>query len=53
VVVGHIHREASSEAYADTGSFAFPRCAPGRPFLEIEGSADLPRAVRRCWPNTA
>ncbi len=53
VVFGHTHREASSDAYANTGSFAFPRGAPGRPFLEIEGSADLPRAVRRYWPTPA
>lgn len=47
VVFGHTHREAESDAYANTGSFAFPRGAPGRPFLEIEGSFEAPRAVRR------
>jgi UDP-2,3-diacylglucosamine pyrophosphatase LpxH len=47
VVFGHTHREAQSEGYANTGSFAFPRDAPGRPFLEIEGTAAEPRAVRR------
>jgi predicted phosphodiesterase len=49
VVFGHTHREALEEGYANTGSFAFPRGAPGRPYLEIEGSASQPRAVRRYW----
>jgi predicted phosphodiesterase len=49
VVLGHAHREAHGEIYANTGSFSFPREAPGRPFLEIEGSAAAPRAVRRYW----
>ena len=47
VVFGHTHREAIDGAYANTGSFAFPRRAPGRPFLEIEGSLDSPRVARR------
>jgi predicted phosphodiesterase len=47
VVFGHTHREAETERYANTGSFAFPRGAPGRPFLEIEGTRERPRAVRR------
>lgn len=47
VVFGHTHREALHEGYANTGSFAFPREAPGRPYLEIEGSAEAPRIVRR------
>jgi hypothetical protein len=47
VVFGHTHREAEAEGYANTGSFAFPRGAPGRPFLEIEGPPEAPRAVRR------
>ncbi len=50
VVFGHTHREALADGYANTGSFAFPAGAPGRPFLEIEGSLDRPRAVRRYWP---
>jgi UDP-2,3-diacylglucosamine pyrophosphatase LpxH len=50
VVLGHTHREALEDGYANTGSFAFHRDAPGRPFLEIEGTADHPRAVRRYWP---
>jgi hypothetical protein len=49
-VFGHTHREADSGRYANTGSFAFPRGAPGRPFLEIEGTGEAPRAVRRYWP---
>jgi UDP-2,3-diacylglucosamine pyrophosphatase LpxH len=53
VVFGHTHREAEGESYANTGSFAFPRGAPGRPFLEIEGTEGAPRAVRRYWPATA
>ncbi len=49
VVFGHTHREARSDRYVNTGSFAFPRGAPGRPFLEIEGTGELPRAERRYW----
>jgi UDP-2,3-diacylglucosamine pyrophosphatase LpxH len=47
VVFGHTHREAHGDGYANTGSFAFPRGAPGRPFLEIEGNPSAPRAARR------
>lgn len=47
VVFGHTHREALEGAYANTGSFAFPREAPGRPYLELEGPPEAPRAVRR------
>jgi len=47
VVFGHTHREAHGDGYANTGSFSFPRGAPGRPFLEIEGDPGAPRAVRR------
>lgn len=50
VVFGHTHREALEDGYANTGSFAFHRDAPGRPFLEIEGTEEHPRAVRRYWP---
>ncbi|MBK6692275.1 MAG: metallophosphoesterase [Myxococcales bacterium] len=53
VVFGHTHREATFERYANTGSFAFPRGAPGRPFLEIEGALDRPRALRRYWTSDA
>jgi hypothetical protein len=49
VVFGHTHREALSEGYANTGSFAFPGKAPGRPYLTIEGPAEQPRAVRHYW----
>jgi hypothetical protein len=51
VIFGHTHKEALTEiegaSYANTGSFSFPRGAPGRPYLEIDGSWDAPRAVRR------
>jgi UDP-2,3-diacylglucosamine pyrophosphatase LpxH len=47
VVFGHTHREGEGAGYANTGSFAFPGRAPGRPYLEIEGPPERPRAVRR------
>ncbi len=47
VVFGHTHAEALEGSYANTGSFSFPRGAPGRSFLEIEGTLDAPSAVRR------
>jgi hypothetical protein len=47
VVFGHAHREALHGSYANTGSFAFPQGAPGRPYLEIEGDRERPVAVRR------
>jgi UDP-2,3-diacylglucosamine pyrophosphatase LpxH len=53
VIFGHTHREAESEPYANTGSFAFPRGAPGRPYLLVEAGAGRPRAVRRHFPATA
>jgi UDP-2,3-diacylglucosamine pyrophosphatase LpxH len=53
VVFGHTHREALEDGYANTGSFAFHRDAPGRPFLEIEGDEEHPRAVRRYWPASS
>ena len=46
VVFGHTHREAMAGVYANTGSFSFPRGAPGRPFLQIGGTRDAPRAER-------
>jgi len=52
VVFGHTHREALEENYANTASFAFPRGAPGRPFLEIDTLAEKPIAHRRYWPMT-
>jgi hypothetical protein len=45
VVFGHTHREACGDGYANTGSFAWPREAPGRPYLEIVREP-RPRAVR-------
>jgi UDP-2,3-diacylglucosamine pyrophosphatase LpxH len=52
VVFGHTHREALEEGYANTGSFAFPGRSPGRPYLEIEGTDEHPRAVRKHWTAT-
>ena len=53
VVFGHTHREALGDGYANTGSFSFPRNAPGRPYVEIEGSPEAPRAVTRFWKAVA
>ncbi|MBW2457304.1 MAG: hypothetical protein JRI68_22540 [Deltaproteobacteria bacterium] len=47
VIFGHTHREALTDHYANTGSFAFPRGAPGRPYLELELGEGPPRALRR------
>ncbi len=47
VVFGHTHREALEDRYANTGSFAFPRDAPGRPYLELDLATQHPRALRR------
>lgn len=44
VIFGHTHREALEQSYANTGSFGFPRDAPGRPYLVIPASG---RPVRR------
>jgi UDP-2,3-diacylglucosamine pyrophosphatase LpxH len=49
VIFGHTHREALGETYANTASFAFPRGAPGRPFLEIDTHSENPKAHRRYW----
>ena len=49
VVFGHAHEIKDRDGYSNTASFAFPRHAPGRPFLEIEGD----RAVRRFWRLTS
>ncbi len=49
VVMGHAHVATQRDGYANTGSFAFPRGAPGRPYLEIEGPPERPRAARRFW----
>jgi UDP-2,3-diacylglucosamine pyrophosphatase LpxH len=50
VVFGHTHREALEGTYANTGSFAFPGRAPGRPYLELELDRAVPRAIRRYGP---
>ncbi len=47
VVFGHAHVAGEHEGYANTGSFAFPRAEPGRPYVEIVGSGAAPRAERR------
>ncbi|HEY4116991.1 MAG TPA: metallophosphoesterase [Byssovorax sp.] len=48
VIFGHTHREADSEAYANTGSFAFPAKGRGRPYLVVDCAAGgRPRAERR------
>jgi UDP-2,3-diacylglucosamine pyrophosphatase LpxH len=46
VVFGHTHREALTDRYANTGSFAWPGDAPGRPYLRIEHGPHGPRAIR-------
>jgi UDP-2,3-diacylglucosamine pyrophosphatase LpxH len=53
VIFGHTHREGEGERYANTGSFAFPRGAPGRPYVEIGGTPEAPRAIRRHFPATS
>lgn len=50
VIFGHTHCEALDGVYANTASFAF---SAGRPYLEVEGGADSPRAVRRYFANDA
>jgi hypothetical protein len=52
VVLAHTHQAEAGTGYANTGSFAEPRTAggPGRPYLEIEGTDEQPRAVARIWP---
>ncbi len=55
VVFGHLHREAVGGGYANTGSFSFPRGAPGRPYLEVvqsDGAEGAPTAVRKYWGAT-
>ncbi|HSQ65584.1 MAG TPA: metallophosphoesterase [Polyangiaceae bacterium] len=51
VVLGHAHAVADRDGYSNTASFAFPRGSEGRPFVQIEGSAEAPRAARRFWPQ--
>lgn len=50
VVFGHTHREALEDGYANTGSFAFPHRAPGRPYLVLERDNAVPE--RRYWPSS-
>ncbi len=47
VVFGHTHEEALSESYANTGTFAFARNTPGRPFLELSRNCGKHVAERR------
>ncbi|MEO8874437.1 MAG: hypothetical protein ABI461_02525, partial [Polyangiaceae bacterium] len=47
VVFGHSHERAVSGNYANPGSFAFAKGAPGRPYLEIEDRGGRPIAVQR------
>ncbi|MCC6522448.1 MAG: hypothetical protein IT373_07290 [Polyangiaceae bacterium] len=47
VVFGHSHVASVAARYANPGSFAFPRGAPGRPYLELEGPPEAPHAVLR------
>ncbi len=53
--MGHAHREAERAGYANTGSFAFPMGAPGRPYLLIEPGAvrATPRHFVRGHARTA
>jgi hypothetical protein len=47
VVFGHTHEEAEADRYANTGTFAFARNRPGRPFLEIVTRGGRRRPERR------
>lgn len=52
VVLGHAHREALEDGYANTGSFAFPGRAAARPYLRVEPGS-TPRAERLYLPREA
>ncbi len=52
VVMGHAHRDHLEDGYANTGSFAFPRGTPGRPFIEIATKHGKPCAEARHWMQT-
>ena len=52
VVMGHAHRDHVEDGYANTGSFAFPRGLPGRPFIEISTKHGKPAAESRLWSQT-
>ena len=47
VLFGHAHVATSSERYKNTGSFAFPKKEPGRPYVVVERGGFGPRAERR------
>jgi predicted phosphodiesterase len=49
VVFGHTHQQTISGAYANPGSFAFVRGAPGRPYLEIENRNGASVATQRTF----
>jgi hypothetical protein len=51
VVFGHTHEEALAPRYANTGTFAFARGTPGRPYLAIERRGSRPVATRRYWTS--
>lgn len=53
VVLGHAHQASEHEAYANTGSFAFPRGLAGRPLLAIDGDRASPRHTRVLFPMSA
>lgn len=53
VVFGHTHEEALGERYANTGTFAFARDTPGRPYLEIVSEGGRPAAKRHYFASPA
>lgn len=52
VVLGHAHVASERGAYANTGSFAFPRGLTGRPLIVVEDTA-RPVASRVLFPISA
>jgi UDP-2,3-diacylglucosamine pyrophosphatase LpxH len=52
VVLGHAHREAIEDRYANTGSFSFPRSDAGRPYVEVVHEHGRVRAMRRHHRST-
>lgn len=52
VIFGHTHERTISGSYANPGSFAFAKGAPGRPYLEIEEGSGKPIAVQRYFTAT-
>ncbi len=53
VVFGHTHQEALAEGYANTGTFAFSRDTPGRPYLEVRLDHGRPVAERHYQVSAA